>query len=84
MLYILDQVGHAEIRMSKAMQDSCCGRGNEGPLMDSKPASHQTQSQKEVKSFSYLGSVVEESAKVALLYRSEEKEAGHSVQNVKE
>ena len=67
MLYILDQVGHEEIRISKTMQGPHSGRANEGPLMSSKPASHHTQNQKEGESFSYLGSVVNESAKVAVI-----------------
>ena len=67
LLYILDQVGHAKIRMSKTMQGPLSGRANEEPLMSSKQASHHTQSQEEVESFSYLGSVVEENAKVAVV-----------------
>ena len=47
------------------MQDPHGGRANEGPLMSGKSARHHTQNQKEVESFSYLGSVVEQ--KVAVI-----------------
>ena len=68
--------------MSKTMQGSRSGRANEEPLMSSKPDSHQ----EEPKGSGVLllpgqcgGTECEVSSD-----RSEEKEAGHSVQNVKE
>ena len=47
LLYILEKVGHTEIRMNKTMQDPRSGRANERSL-SSKPASHHTQTQKEI------------------------------------
>ena len=47
--------------------------------MKDQPASHYKQSQKGVESFHYLGSVVEQSTKLAVM--EVKREARHSVQN---